>query len=172
MRRAALFLTAVIALLVAAEAQATTPFARRSIAHARADAARELASVMLPQGARRVRSDPSVGRVLAPLLPPCATKYVAQEQRYLRIPGQPASVWTWMRQHPPQHRSLGYGTGAERGIISIWLLMSFLPDQRDVTYRETFIQLARARGGGTAIRIDAIAVGEPRPHRALCFSAP
>lgn len=171
MRRAALFLAAAIALLMAAEAQATTPFARRSVARARADAARELASVRFPQGARKVRSDPSVGRVLAPQLVPCVKRFVAEDGRYLRVPGQPASVWTWMREHPLQHRSVGFGTGGERG-ISIWLLMFSLPDQRDVTYRMIFVQLARARGGGTAIRIDAIAVGEPRPHRALCDSAP
>jgi hypothetical protein len=171
MRRAALFLVAGITLLVAAEAQATTPFARRSIAHARVDAARELASVRLPQGAKKVRSDPSVGRLLAPQQVGCVKKFVVEDGRYWRVPGQPASVWSWMRQHPVQSGEIGFGTGGERD-IPIWLVMFLFPDQRDVTYRMIYIQLAPARGGGTAIRVDAIAVGEPRPHRALCDTAP
>ena len=39
-----------------------------------------------------------------------------------------------------------------------------------MTARMLSIALRPARGGGTAMRADAIAVGEPRPHDVPCLS--
>jgi hypothetical protein len=81
-------------------------------------------------------------------------------------------VWSWLRHHPPAHAgSLGYGELKHRGKTIAWYVLAELPDQRNVTSRMISIALRPARRGGTAIRVDAIAVGEPRPHHAPCVSA-
>jgi hypothetical protein len=171
MRGRAFFLAAAIALLVVAGAQAMTPFAQRSMRRAGADAARELASVVLPPGAGRVRHDPSVHRKLGAQGVACKKKYVVEDSHFFRIPGsKPASVWSWLRKHSPTHHA-GYGELKQDGKPLAWYVMGFLRDQRNVTSRMISISLRAARGGGSAIRVDAIAVGEPRPHDPPCYSA-
>ena len=120
----------------------------------------------------RVRHDPSVHRKLGAQGAACEKKYVVEDSRFFRIPGRkPASVWSWLHKHPPAHRALGFGELKQDGKPLAWYVMGFLRDQRNVTYRTISISLRPARGGGSAIRVDAIAVGEPRPHTAPCFSA-
>jgi hypothetical protein len=172
MRRRVLFLAAAIALLAVAGAQAMTPFAQRSMARARADAAKELASVVLPRGARRARHDPSVHRKLGAQGAACEKKYVVEDSHFFRISGRrPASVWSWLHKHPPTKARGGFGELKQDGKPLAWYVMGFLRNQRNVTYRMISISLRPARGGGTAIRVDAIAVGEPRPNQAPCATA-
>lgn len=170
MRRRALFLAAAIALLVAGEAQATTSFAQRSMAAARADAARELATAVLPNQARQVRRDPSVNQSLGPQRIACIKKYVVEDHRFWRVAGNPAAAWTWMLKHPPKRtRQSASGTLVNHGKAVLWSILFLFPDQRNVTSRMVAATLRFARGGGTAIRIDAIAVGEPHPYQSPCF---
>jgi hypothetical protein len=51
-----------------------------------------------------------------------------------------------------------------------WYVEFRFPDQRNVIGRVDYIALRHARTGGTALRIDAVAVGEPRPHDPPCAS--
>jgi hypothetical protein len=150
-----------------------TPFAQRSMARARTDAAKELASVVLPHGAKKVRHDPSVHRKLGAQAVACEQKYVVEDRRFFRLAARkPGWVWSWLHHHPPAHAdSLGFGELKQGNKPLAWYVMGFLPDQRNVTYRMISISLRPARGGGAAIRIDAIAVGEPRPHQSPCFTA-
>jgi len=170
--RRTLFLAAAVALAVSAGAQATTRFARRSLAHARVDAANELASARVPHGARKLRSDPSIARGLRPQRVGCIKKYVVEDHRFWRVAGKPAAVWTWMLKHPPRRRhSVGSGMLLDHGKPIAWSIWFILPDQRTVVGRMVAVSLRPARGGGTAIRVDAIAVGEPRSNQAPCFTA-
>jgi hypothetical protein len=172
MRRRVVFLAAVIALLGVAGAEATTSFARRSMARARLDAAKELGSVVLPSGARRVGQDPSVARGLGQQSVACLRAYVVEKHAFWRLVGDPATVWTWMRKHPPGHtRSVAYGMLLHRGKPVAWSITFFLPDQPNVVSRMLSVALRPAKNGATAIRVDAIAVGEPRPHQAPCATA-
>jgi len=171
MKRRAFLLTGAIALLVVAGAQAMTPFAQRSVHRARVDAARELASVVLPRGATRVRHDPSDHRKLGAQRVACEKKYVVEDSHFFRISrSKPAAVWSWLRKHPSTHRA-GFGEVKQNGKAVAWYVMKFLPDQSGVTNRMISISLRPARGGGTAVRVDAIAVGEPQPNQAPCATA-
>jgi hypothetical protein len=171
-RRRTVWLAGLLVLLVAAPATAMTPFARRSMAAARADAARELLSAVLPHRARRVRLDPSVNRALAPQAVACLKRYVVEDHAFWRMAGDPAAVWQWMREHPPRNvRSIGDSTLMQGGTTLAWYIWFSLPNQSNVTSRMLSIGLRPATGGGTAIRVDAIAVAEPRPHQAPCVSA-
>ena len=167
-----LFLVAVTWLLVAAGAQASTPFARRSMVHARADAAKQLASVMLPPGAKRVPGDPSVNRGLRPEGVACLQKWVVEDHRFWRVAGKPVAAWGWMLEHPPKSTgSIGTSSQVVQGKTIAWALWFFLPAQSNVVSRMLSIQFRFASGGGTAIRVDAIAVGEPHPNQPPCFTS-
>jgi hypothetical protein len=172
MRRRVLCVAGVVALLLAGVALALTSFAQRSIARAKVDAAKQLASVVLPHPARKVRHDPSIGRVLGRQGVACTKKYVAEPHGFWRIPGKPDRVWKWLREHPARSsRLLASGMLKHGNTPLAWYVEFSFPDQRNVTARVDYLALRHARGGGTALRIDAVAVGEPRPHHAPCFSA-
>jgi hypothetical protein len=169
-RRRAIWLTVVLALLGAGGAQAMTPFAQRSMARATAEAAKELASVVLPHAAKQVRHDPSVHRALTPQGVACTKKYVVEDHHFWRVAKNPGSVWRWMRTHRHEYSGrFGYGELKQNGKALAWYIMVFFSDQRNVTNRLLSISLKPARGGGTAIRADGIAVGEPRAHQAPCL---
>jgi hypothetical protein len=137
----------------------------------RVDAARELASAVLQHGARKVRRDPSVRRSLRPERVACNKKYVVEDHSFWRAAGQPAAVWTWMLSHPPGRTgSVGSGTLVDHGKPVAWSILFFLPDQPNVVSRLFSVALRPASGGGTAIRVDAIAVGEPHPNQAPCLT--
>jgi hypothetical protein len=142
------------------------------MAHARVDAATELASAVLPHGARKVRRDPSVHRSLRPQGVACIKKYVVEDHSFWRLAGKPAAVWTWMLKHPPERtRSVGSSTLVDHGKPVAWSIWFCLPDQPNVVSRMLTVALRPATGGATAIRVDAIAVGEPHPNQAPCFTA-
>jgi hypothetical protein len=172
MRQRALFLSAAIVLLVACGAQAMSPFAQRSVARAKTDAARELASVVLPDGARRVQHDPSIGRALGRQAVACTKKYVAEPHGFWRIPGKPAVVAVWLRNHPPRHsRLFGFGTLKHGRTVLAWYIEFMFREQRNVTARVDYMAVRPARAGGTALRVDAVAVGEPHAGQAPCVSS-
>ena len=129
--RRAVWLAGGLVLLAAGGAQAMTPFAQQSMARARVDAARELASVVLPQGARRVGHDPSVHRALARQRTACTKKYVVEEHHFWRIAGKPGFVWKWMLRHRSEYAGrLGFGELKQNGKPLAWFIMVLLPEQR------------------------------------------
>jgi hypothetical protein len=169
MSRRTAWLVGMLALVLTAGAEAATPFANRSILRARADATRELRSVALPHGAEKVGGDPSLHRSLPPQSVACTERYAVELHGFWRVPGEPASAALWMRKHPPRHvRSVGFGSSSKYGKTLEWNVWLFFRDQSDVTNRMIAVTLRPARGGGTAIRVDAIAVAEPRPHQDPC----
>jgi hypothetical protein len=169
-RGRALFLAVAIGLLVAAGAEASTSFEQRSMARARADAAKEMKSALLPSGARQVRRDPSIHRALGPDSVACIQSYVVEDHGFWRVTGKPATAWAWMLAHPPQHTaSIAESTLVKGGKTMRWTLWFFLPQQRNVTSRMISAVLLPARGGGTALRVNGIAVGEPHQKQAPCF---
>lgn len=170
-RRRVVWLAVLLALLLVAGAQAMTPFAHRSMARARRDAARELASVVLPHGAMKVSHDPSVHHALGPAGIDCTRKYVVDDHGFWRIPGQPAKVWTWLRNHPVPHSDYHHAGSNPYGSKPVsWFVDADFKDQRNVVFRSVDMTLRPARGGGTALRADATAVGEPRPDAEPCLS--
>lgn len=172
MRRRALSLAGVLVLLVPTGALAMPPVSQQSMARAKADAARELSSAVLPLGSTRVRRDQSVHPIPITLGIDCTKKDVAEDHGFWRAPGSPATVGAWIQKHPPMHgRSSTVAVEMGNGEIGWYVTVAF-PDQPSVTRRRLEFSLAFARGGGTAIRVDAIAVGEPRPHHAPCYVPP
>jgi hypothetical protein len=170
-RRRVLWVAAVLALALAAGAQATTPYAQRSIARAKSDAAKQLASMVLPHGSRKVRHDPSIHRVLGRQGVACTKKYVAEPHGFWRIPGRPAKAWRWLREHPPHSsRMSAFGILKHGKTPLAWYVEFKFPDQRNVIGRVDYMALRHATRDRTALRVDAVAVGEP-PHHPPCFSA-
>jgi hypothetical protein len=164
-----LVMAVALALLMAAGAQAMTSFVRRSMAHARLDVSTELASAVLPHGARKVRRDPSVNRGLRAPGVACSKRYVVQKHRFWRVAGKAATVWSWMQRHPPARTgSIGASMTIDQGTPVAWYIWFFLPDQSNVVRRMVAVGLKPARGGGTAVRVSAIAVGEPHRNQAPC----
>ena len=156
MRRRAVCLSVVIALILAAVALAMSPSRHRWMARARADVARQFTYVRLPQGAKRVRHDPSVdglhleGRF-------CLPKYTAWAYEFWRVPGRQDAVFTWIEKHPPRH-NLGYDATGDSDITVPF------KSHKNVLGQTVDIQLGAARGGGTAVRVDSEVFVNPPPH--------
>jgi hypothetical protein len=144
------------------------------MARARRDAARELASVVLPHGAMKVSRDPSVHPALRSQGFPCTRrdqKYVVDDHGFWRIPGKPAKVWTWLRNHPPPHTNYRHAQSNPYGSKPVsWFFDVDFKNQRNVMFRSVLMTLRRATGGGTALRVDATAVARPRPDVVPCVS--
>jgi hypothetical protein len=134
-----------------------------SQAHAKADAARQLSELVLPAGATEVSSDPSASANLdqGPSVPVSNRKYLVDEVRYWTVPGRPGKVASWMQAHPPANAPGSYGGSPASGIYSFGWTFTYTPR---VTLRSLDVQVTRARGGGSAVRGDGVAVWvPPRP---------
>lgn len=163
--RRSLLLAGVLALALAAAAQATTQFGRRAKSKARADAATELAAALLPHGARKVRGDQSVGHVLRGPSLPCIPKYVVDDHGFWRVPGDPSSVRQWIRKHPPPHvKTILTVKGASYSFVAF-----MYGNQHAVTNRILQLTVAAAKGGGSAVRGDGVAAWEPRQGQSPCI---
>jgi hypothetical protein len=172
MRRQLLLPVCVLALLFAASAQATTQFARRAKAQARADAAHELAAMPLPRGAQRVHGDQSVNGDLRPDMTACVPKYVVDDHAYWRVPGKPADVSAWIVAHPPaQVTWTSNGELSDHGAPTMWSVDFGFRATPKVHVRGLFIAIAAAKGGGSAIRADGVAVWSPRRGDVPCAYA-
>jgi hypothetical protein len=109
-RRGVGLIVLVLVLVGPAVGLAMSPAARGSLAHARADVARQLAGVRFPQDARKVPHDPSVrGLHLDGTF--CVKSYTAWDHGFWRVAGTPESVFNWMQKHPPLHT---HGVDASR----------------------------------------------------------
>jgi hypothetical protein len=162
MKRRAVVLSAVIALLLVAGALAMTPFGRRAKRHATADGAHALAALKLPAGARRVRGDDSVNGLLGAKparFGGIPQRQVVDDMSFWHVPGKPRDVEQWVAEHPPAH-FYGFGRGGPR---PLFVEFTFV-DKPGVTDRSLDIELWAAKGGGTAVRVDGVAVWLPH-HR-------
>jgi hypothetical protein len=166
--------SAFIAITIGLLAVATTPAAAghrplvpRSAANriaARTAAARELALVRLPPGAKRVSADPSVGRWFAgSYLSGPGTPNLVDRRAFWRVPGQPGAVYAWILAHKPRGSSFE-GCSCD-GSAPYDVSYAFPSQRKSVDNRAVQIGVDAARGGGTAIRADGQAVWlVPRPR--------
>lgn len=166
--RGSLIVSPLVALLLAGGANAANTFTPRAQLTAKAAAARTLAAARLPRRARKVRGDQSIGRVLGPPPTSCTRRCVSYESAFWRVSGQPAAVWAWMRKHTPA----GSGSiGTEISSRGRYSLQFWFSARAPVVSRYLNVTVAAAKGGGSAIRTDGIAIRESRNHSAPCFSA-
>jgi hypothetical protein len=142
---------------------------------AKADAARQLAAVRFPPGARQVRRDPSVRPLgsawhsSGPQSRGCRilAKYDAWDTAFWRVPGTPDSVWNWMQNHPPvpafdsgrwYDENPGWKGPAPWGIDFIFKMLPHIVSRTD------YVTLWFAKGGGTAVRVDTRGNAETAPQ--------
>jgi hypothetical protein len=143
------------------------PQVPRSVANrsaARADAARELALVRLPSGAKRASADPSVGRWFAgSYLGGPGTPNLVDRRAFWRLPAAPpGAVYAWIMAHRPRGSSFE-GCSCD-GSAPYYVSYAFPSQRRSVDNRAVQIGVDAARGGGTAVRADGQAVWlVPRP---------
>jgi hypothetical protein len=157
--RRGLVLAAAVALVLPAGTQASRAFGRGARSRAAADAAMELATARLPSHASKVRSDQSVRGVLGspPRFRGVQARYVVDDYRFWRAPGKPGAVAAWIQHHAPS-RNTGVGTAGR----SPWFVEFGFRDQRGVTDRFLMVTVAAAKGGGSALRVEGVAVWLPR----------
>lgn len=154
MRRRALALVVIASGLGAAIAVASVPTNPRT---ARAVAHRILATLRLPPGAQQSPSDPSGSKLAKPGTYP-ATPDLVDVHQFWRVPGDLQSVFDWIESHQPAGSAgqEGGATGNRGGIVSQYVGYSFLTPRRGGAPAETLLLTGvPARGGGTAVRVDA-----------------
>ena len=142
---------------------AVTGATMRNRAEARGDAKRQLASVLLPSGARRVAGDQSVHRTLGSCDLACNINYGDQfdEHGFWRVPEAPQSVQSWVRAHPPAGGHLRSSGEYPAGIGKppyLYVLFAFPSDRGRVFGRVLEVDIAGAEGGGSAVRVDSAAI--------------
>jgi hypothetical protein len=166
MRQRVLLLAGLLALLLAANAQALSPYNRQARARARADAAEELAAIRLPAGATTVEHDPGEHR-LAHVGIACPRWVTVDDHDFWRVPGTPADVWSWIQEHPPAGNQGGVGASQSLpGPFQGFVYFSY-PTTKKVDYRQLVASVAAAKGGGTAVRVDGLDAWIPR-RRTQC----
>jgi hypothetical protein len=144
----------------------------RPKATAKADAARQLAEARLPKSARKVHGDQSIGGKLGPATvlrgPFPACRHLVYDSSYWRAPGGSRALLTWFKAHVPRDAKLSFWGHGSWGLYVVGYVF---PDQQNVAFRWLKMSLAAAKGGGSAIRADGLAVWR-RPHgRYPCASA-
>ena len=146
---------ALVALAAGAVALASTTAANKRAAQRQAP--RLLRLLKLPAGAVAVSGDPSTGRLLstAPFRP--ATANVVDVHRFWVVPGDPQSVLAWFDGHPPgrSQANMRGASASSHGFATAWSGFWFGPATSSLSDRELVVTVARARGGGTALRADS-----------------
>jgi hypothetical protein len=112
--------------------------------------------VRLPSGAVQSATDPSNGRLARPAVYP-ATLDLVDRHRFWRVAGDPLSVFHWIERHPPRgSRITETGSGGRYGTPHEWWVgFSFLATIADAPSETLLAEVAAARGGGAAVRVDA-----------------
>lgn len=144
-------------------AEAASTAASGAAAHkaaARRAATRLLADTPLPPGALAAASDPSRSRAEAQPPERPGTPNLVDVHGFWRVPGTPTAVLAWTEAHPPPggSRDAGGASGTSSGPVSSWDGYAFAPVARVISYRAVLIEVARAVGGGTALRVDGQAI--------------
>jgi hypothetical protein len=132
---------------------------------AEATAKRLLEETPLPDGARVVGLDESVGSVLGSAEFAGATTQQVDAHGFWRVPGEPATVIDWIEHHPPSGSTLGEsGTGGVRGVTNSWSAGFSFEAEPGLPSVTLELEVAAANDGGTAMRADAVVVWAlPRP---------
>jgi hypothetical protein len=147
-RRGVVALVVVASAFVTALALAQVP-TNPSAGHKAAQ--RILAKVQLPPGAVAAASDPSGGTLAHPGAYP-ATPNLIDLHRFWRVPGDPAEVFDWIKAHRPAGSGASYSgaSGDKEGITAQWMGFSVGGSSKTLVFG-----VAAARGGGSALRVDA-----------------
>ncbi len=137
---------------------------------ARLEAYRLLELVNFPAGTLPVSGDISAtgqgGVSTAPFVP---TNQI-EAHSFWRVPGKPATVIAWFEAHPPRGAAnSGKGSGGTGGATLHWnTTFGYAPIPGRISWRAVTVTTSAARGGGTAVRVDAQAVWViPRPASAI-----
>lgn len=148
MRRWALVVVVVASAVAAAIAVARVP-TNPSAGHKAAQ--RILAKVQLPPGAVAAARDPSGGTLAHPGAYP-ATPNLIDLHGFWRVPGDPAEVLDWIKAHSPAGSGASYSgtSGDKEGITAQWMGFSVGGSSETLVFG-----VAAARGGGSALRVDA-----------------
>jgi hypothetical protein len=152
-------LLGVLLILFAAEVAAATKTDGNK-AQARADAAKQLSELALPSGATEVSADPSASSVLGTgaSIPGTPAKYVVDDYRFWRVSGSPDKVASWIQAHAPANAPGSYGGSTSSGIFAFGWSFTYTST---VTLRSLDVQVTKAKGGGSAVRADGVAVWVP-----------
>lgn len=157
-----LLVPAAIALLLAsASAASTSPTATSNRRAAEATAMRLLEEAPLPDGAQQESSDESILSVLGgPGTSLQRTPQLVQAHRFWRVSGAPEQVISWIEAHPPaRFRTVEHGSSATGGEPTSWDVIFSLGKRTPVLSTVWLSMLAAAaKGGGTAVRVDASVV--------------
>jgi hypothetical protein len=144
-----------------------TPSPASNRAAARLAAMRLLADVWLPTGATQVSGDPGASGWLrysvggAP-----ATPDLFDFHRFWRLAGDPQTVIGWIEAHRPRGAKIfTIGTAGQYGKTVMWSVTFAFPVVPGRIAEEGLgVGVTAARGGGTALRADGVAVWLiPRP---------
>jgi hypothetical protein len=157
MRTRATLLAALTMLLVAGVATGTKQDTR---AGAKADAAKQVSELVLPPGAMAASSDPSASAALGerPSVPVTDQKYVIDDFKYWNVPGRAGRVARWIRAYAPANANGSYGGSESNGVFSLGWSFVYTPK---VTLRSLDVEVAKAKGGGSAVSADGVAVWVP-----------
>jgi hypothetical protein len=123
---------------------------------ARHDAVGLLGKLVLPDGATRVSSDPSIGRRLNAAALVEASPQLVDLHRFWRVAESPADVLAWLHKHVPSGSVVGgTGTSSGPGFSIDSIQFGFRAVSRVLLWRDLVVSVAAARGRGAAIRADA-----------------
>lgn len=132
---------------------------------AKRDAAESLGLLQLPDGAVRVDENPARDPQYLDT-PHSSSPNVVEQSEFWRVPGDPWDVFSWLKKHPPAGTYVGgTGGGGNRDGMQVWNVSFARAGIREVMdSRELSVTLAKATGGGTAVRADGVAIWiVPRP---------
>lgn len=115
-----------------------------------------LHDVVLPSGAQRSRSDPSVGARLAVPADRLGTPDLIDTHQFWTVPGRPRQVLAGITaDRPAGSQVTSTARGAVNGKAVTWSAAFGLPPIPGVImWRELAVTVAAARGGETAVRAD------------------
>lgn len=171
-----LMLAAAFALTLAACASASTDFkaehrsatggtsgrARSNEQAAKREAVSLLGDLSLPNGATQARRDPSESNALASTARLSSPELV-DRHRFFVLPQAPPEVVAWVRSHqPPGARLEGHWSGVPA--LAGWTF-ALTPQGGRLSAIRLVVELAAAKGGGTALRVDGeVTWVRPRPR--------
>jgi hypothetical protein len=140
-------------------AQPGSPVPKRAASNARVarrDVRALLAKVAMPSGATVVGRDPAPdARFSSPGSEPGSSALVDVHE-FVRVAGDPSDAIAWFDSHAPTGSTVdGTGSGGGPGYEFDSVSYAFAPVNNVLTSRGVVVEATEARGGGTAIRIDA-----------------
>ena len=153
-----------VAAAVASAGPVHTSGANANRRAARVDARWILSLARLPAGATAASADPAPDARLKSAALGTPGGALVDLHRFYRVAGSPAAALSWLRAHPPaRSQPFGSGTVSGPGYRVDALAFSLRPNDRE-SARSLVVSVTAARGGGTALRVDAQVIWiVPRP---------